>query len=148
MQVILLEKIRKLGNLGETVAVKRGFGRNYLVPQGKAVYATESNIKAFEARRAELEKKAQAILAEAEKRAAVLNKITLTMSAQASDEGKLYGSIGLNEIKEAFAQLGHDVSRRDMVLPEGPIHTVGEGVVEILLHSDVIASVQIVVTAA
>ncbi|GGI77128.1 50S ribosomal protein L9 [Legionella impletisoli] len=148
MEVILLEKIRNLGNLGDKVAVKSGYGRNYLIPQGKAVFATAKNIEEFEKRRAELEKKAQKSLAEAEQRAAKLNDITLEISAQASDEGKLYGSIGVNEITEALKERGHDVSKREVVMPEGPIHSTGEYVVQVQLHSDVMANLKVEVVPA
>ncbi|WP_133131393.1 50S ribosomal protein L9 [Legionella yabuuchiae] len=148
MEVILLEKIRNLGNLGDKVAVKSGYGRNYLIPQGKAVFATAKNIEAFEKRRAELEKKAQKSLAEAEQRAAKLNDITLEISAQASDEGKLYGSIGVNEITEALKERGHEVSKQEVVMPEGPIHSTGDYVVQIQLHSDVAANLKVEVVSA
>ena len=101
MQVILLEKIRNLGNLGDSVKVKAGYCRNYLIPQNKAVFATKENLAHFENRRAELEQKAQGILEKAKQRAASLGELTLLMPAMASEEGKLYGSIGLSEIKMA-----------------------------------------------
>ncbi|CEK10592.1 50S ribosomal protein L9 [Legionella hackeliae] len=143
MEVILLEKIRNLGNLGDKVNVKAGYGRNYLIPQNKAVFATESNIERFEQRRAELEKKAQQSLASAEQRAAKLNDITVVISAMASDEGKLYGSVGPNEIKDALKEKSIEVSKREIVMPEGPIHSIGDYVVEIHVHSDVIANLQV-----
>lgn len=148
MQVILLEKIRNLGSLGDRVNVKPGYGRNYLIPQNKAVFATEKNIVAFEARRAELEKKADQSLSHAQSRAAKLNDVTLVIAAQASDEGKLYGSVGIIEIKDALLAKKIDVSKREIVLPEGPFHSVGQYTVEILVHSDVIATVQVEVVAA
>ena len=104
MQVILLEKVRNLGNLGDKVNVKPGYGRNYLIPQNKAVFATEKSIEYFNARRAELEKKAKVDLANAEQRAAKFNDTTIVIAAQASDEGKLYGSVGPNEIKDALLE--------------------------------------------
>lgn len=143
MEVILLEKIRNLGDLGAIVNVKPGYGRNFLVPQKKAVFATEQNRQQFETRRAELEKKAKAALAQAEQRAAKLNDLTLIIEALASDEGKLYGSIGANEIKDALVSREVDVSKREIVLPEGPFHSVGEYSIEVHVHSDVIANVQI-----
>ncbi|KTD20271.1 rplI 50S ribosomal protein L9 [Legionella lansingensis] len=148
MEVILLEKIRNLGNLGDKVNVKAGYGRNYLIPQNKAVFATPANIERFEQRRAELEKKAQQSLAQAEQRAAKLNDTTIIISAMASDEGKLYGSVGPNEIKDALKAKSTDVSKREIVMPEGPIHSVGDYVVEIHVHSDVIAKLQIQVVPA
>lgn len=148
MQIILLEKIRNLGSLGDRVNVKPGYGRNFLIPQGKAVFATEKNVVVFEQRRAELEKKAQQTLAQAEQRAAKLNDTTVTVAAQASDEGKLYGSVGVNEIKEALLAKSLDVSRREIVMPDGALHSIGQYVVEIHVHSDVIANLQVEIVAA
>lgn len=148
MEVILLEKVRNLGNLGDKVSVKPGYGRNFLIPQSKAVFATEKNIQLFEERRSELEKKAQQALSTAEQRAAKLNDTSIVINAMASDEGKLYGSVGVNEIKEALVAKGIDVSKREIVLPEGPFHSVGNFVVEIHVHSDVIANLQIEIVAA
>ncbi|KGP63865.1 50S ribosomal protein L9 [Legionella norrlandica] len=148
MEVILLEKVRNLGNLGDKVHVKAGYGRNYLIPQNKAVFATEQNIELFEKRRAELEKKAQQALANAEQRAAKLNDITLIISAMASDEGKLYGSVGINEVKEALLEKQIEVSKREIVMPEGPLHSIGNYVVEIHVHSDVIANLQVEIVPA
>ncbi|KTD49515.1 50S ribosomal protein L9 [Legionella rubrilucens] len=148
MQVILLENVRNLGKLGDKVNVANGFGRNFLIPQSKAVFATEENIKLFEQRRAELEKKAQQAQAVAEQRAAKLNDITLVISAMASDEGKLYGSVGVNEIRDALVERSIEVSRREIVMPEGPIHSVGDFTVEVHVHSDVIATLQIQVVAS
>lgn len=148
MQVILLENVRNLGKLGDKVNVANGFGRNFLIPQSKAVFATEENIKMFEQRRAELEKKAQQAQAVAEQRAAKLNDITLVISAMASDEGKLYGSVGVNEVRDALVERSIEISRREIVMPEGPIHSVGDFTVEVHVHSDVIAMLQIQVVAA
>ncbi|KTC96547.1 50S ribosomal protein L9 [Legionella erythra] len=148
MQVILLENVRNLGKLGDKVNVANGFGRNFLIPQSKAVFATEENIQMFEQRRAELEKKAQQAQAVAEQRAAKLNDITLVISAMASDEGKLYGSVGVNEIRDALVERSIEISRREIVMPEGPIHSVGDFTVEVHVHSDVIATLQIQVVAA
>lgn len=148
MEVILLEKVRNLGNLGDKVEVKPGYGRNFLIPQNKAVFATAQNIEMFEKRRSELEKKAQQAFASAEQRAARLNDINLVISAMASDEGKLYGSVGVNEIKEALAQKDVDVSKREIVMPEGPIHSIGNFVVEVHVHSDVIANLQVEIVPA
>lgn len=148
MEVILLEKIRNLGNLGEKVTVKSGFGRNFLIPQQKAVFATEENLKLFEERREELEKKAKKALAEAEQRAARFNDITVTLEVQASDDGKLYGSVGVNEIKHGLDNKDIEVSKREIVLPEGPIHSVGDYVVEVHVHSDVVANLKVEVVSA
>ncbi|STY29204.1 50S ribosomal protein L9 [Legionella wadsworthii] len=148
MEVILLEKVRNLGNLGDKVNVKSGYGRNFLIPQNKAVFATQKNIELFEERRAELEKKAQQSLSTAEQRAAKFNDTTLVIPAMASDEGKLYGSVGVNEIKEALAEKNIDVVKREIVLPEGPLHSIGNFVVEIHVHSDVIAKLQIEIVPA
>lgn len=148
MQVILLENVRNLGKLGDKVNVANGFGRNFLIPQSKAVFATDENIQLFEQRRAELEKKAQQAYASAEQRAAKFNDITLVISAMASDEGKLYGSVGINEVKDALLERSIDVSRREIVMPEGPIHSVGDFTVEVHVHSDVIANLQVQVVAA
>ncbi len=148
MEVILLEKVRNLGNLGDKVSVKSGYGRNYLIPQNKAVFATAKSIELFEQKRAELEKKAQQSFAAAEQRAAKLNDTTVVVGAMASDEGKLYGSVGVNEVKDALVAKGIEVSKREIVMPEGPLHSVGNYVVEIHVHSDVIAQVQLEIVSA
>ncbi|KTC69409.1 50S ribosomal protein L9 [Legionella birminghamensis] len=143
MEVILLEKVRNLGNLGDKVKVKPGYGRNFLIPQSKAVFATAKNVELFEQKRAELEKKAQQSLSNAEQRAAKLNDITVVINAMASDEGKLYGSVSANEIKDALNAQSVEVSKREIVMPEGPIHSIGDYIVEIHVHSDVIAKLQV-----
>jgi len=143
MHVILLEKVRNLGNLGDKVNVKPGYGRNYLIPQSKAVFATEKNVVLFEERRSELEKKALQLFASAEQRAAKLNDITVVIQAQASDEGKLYGSVGPNEIRNALIARSIDVNKREIVMPEGALHSVGNFVVHVHVHSDVIAHLQV-----
>ncbi|HGF0880353.1 TPA: 50S ribosomal protein L9 [Legionella pneumophila] len=148
MEVILLEKVRNLGNLGDKVHVKSGYGRNYLIPQNKAVFATEQNIELFEKRRAELEKKAQQALDNAEQRAAKLNDTTIVISAMASDEGKLYGSVGVNEIKDALIEKQIEISKREIVMPEGPLHSIGNYVVEVHVHSDVVANLQVEIIPA
>ncbi|OGV30944.1 MAG: 50S ribosomal protein L9 [Legionellales bacterium RIFCSPHIGHO2_12_FULL_35_11] len=148
MQVILLEKIRNLGALGQTVTVKPGYGRNYLIPQKKAVFATEKNIALFESRRAELEENAAKNLAKAEQRAAKLNDLTIEIKAQASDEGKLYGSVGVAEIQAALLAKSHEVSKREIIMPEGVFQSIGQYTVEIQVHSDVTAVVQVVVISA
>lgn len=148
MEVILLEKVRNLGNLGDKVNVKSGYGRNFLIPQNKAVFATAKSIELFEQRRAELEKKAQQSLSSAEQRAAKINDITLVISAMASDEGKLYGSVGVNEIKDALVERQIEISKREIVMPEGPLHSIGNFAVEVHVHSDVIANLQLEIVPA
>jgi large subunit ribosomal protein L9 len=148
MEIILLEKVRNLGNLGDKVNVKSGYGRNFLIPQNKAVFATEKNVEQFEKRRAELEKKAKTDLSTAEQRAAKLNDTNLVVKAMASDEGKLYGSVGVNEIKDALVERSIEVSKREIVMPEGPIHSIGNYVIEVHVHSDVIANLQVEVVSA
>jgi len=148
MHVILLEKVRNLGALGDRVNVKPGYGRNFLIPQNKAVFATEKNIELFEQRRAELEKKAQQELSVAEQRAAKLNDASIVISAQASDEGRLYGSVGVSEIKEALVAKEFKVSKREIMMPDGPFHAVGQYMVEIQVHSDVCAKVAVEIVAA
>jgi large subunit ribosomal protein L9 len=147
MHVILLEKVRNLGNLGDKVNVKSGYGRNFLIPQNKAVFATEKNVELFNQRRAELEKKAKTDLSAAEQRAAKLNDITIVIEAQASDEGKLYGSINAHEIKEALLLKSFDVSKREIVMTDGPLHSIGQYVVQIHVHSDVVADLQVEIVA-
>ena len=148
MEVILLEKIGKLGTIGDKANVKSGFGRNYLIPQGKAVFATEANIAAFELRRAELEANAAAVLAEAEKRAAALAAIgSVTITAVAGDEGKLFGSVGVRELETAIAEAGGDINKSEINLPDGPIRFIGEFSVECQLHVDVIQNFTVVVEA-
>lgn len=148
MQVILLEKVRNLGSLGDKVNVKPGYGRNFLIPQNKAVFATNKNIEQFNSRRADLEKKAQVDLANAEQRAAKFNDTTVIIAAQASDEGKLYGSVGANEVKDALLAKSMVINKREIVMPEGPLHSVGQYVVEIHVHGDVIANLQVEIIAA
>jgi large subunit ribosomal protein L9 len=143
MEVILLEKVRNLGNLGDKVNVKSGYGRNFLIPQNKAVFATAKNIEVFEQKRSELEKKAQQAFAVAEQRAAKFNDITLVISAMASDEGKLYGSVGVNEIKDSLVEKSIEISKREIVMPDGALHAIGNYVVEIHVHSDVIANLKL-----
>ena len=138
MNVILLEKTRNLGELGEQVSVKSGYGRNFLIPFGKAVPATESNVKHFEERRAELEKKAADVLAAAQAR---LDKIkaleNVTITSKAGDEGKLFGSIGTRDIAEAISAAGVDVKKSEVSLPLGAIRQIGDFEIDIQVHSDV-----------
>ena len=147
MELILLEKVQNLGDLGDTVSVKPGFGRNYLLPQGKAVPATKENVAEFEARRAELEKAAKERLTGAEGRAARLEDVTLTITANASEEGKLYGSIGPREISDALGGEGHEVEKSEVIMGEGPVRATGEYDIHIQLHADVNTTIKLVVEA-
>lgn len=147
MEVILLEKVGKLGGLGDKVTVKSGFGRNFLVPYGKAVPANAANVAEFEARRAELEKAAAEKLAAAEARAEQLNEKEVTLTSKAGDEGKLFGSIGVRDISDAVTAAGVEVSKAEVRLPEGPIRAIGEYEIDIQLHSDVTATIKLSVVA-
>ncbi|WP_395772420.1 50S ribosomal protein L9 [Arenimonas sp.] len=137
MKVILLQKVANLGALGDQVSVKPGFGRNFLIPYGKAVPATADNIAAFEARRAEYEAKAAAILAAATERKQSLEGASVTISANASAEGKLFGSVGARDIAEAFTAAGHKLEKSEVIMGEGPIRRTGEFEVTVHLHADV-----------
>lgn len=145
MDVILLEKVTNLGNLGDKVKVKAGYGRNYLLPYGKAVPATEANIAEFEGRRAELEKASADKLTQAQGRASGLEEFSVTITANAGDEGKLFGSIGARDIAEAITAAGQAVEKSEVRLPEGALREVGEFDVAIQLHADVDAVVKVVV---
>ncbi|MBS9404872.1 50S ribosomal protein L9 [Halomonas sp. TRM85114] len=147
MNVILLDKIGKLGGLGDQVTVKPGYGRNYLVPYGLAVPATKENVAAFEAQRNELEAQAADRKAEAEGRAAQLNEIELSLVSKAGDEGKLFGSIGPRDLAEAIASAGIDVAKSEVRMPEGPIRQTGEYDIALHLHAEVNATVRVVVVA-
>ncbi len=147
MEVILLEKIAKLGKLGDKVTVKNGYGRNFLLPFGKALPATEANLATFEARRAELESAANTQLSNAHKRAGEMAEIELTLTAKAGDEGKLFGSIGARDLAEAITSAGVAVAKSEIRLPEGPIRAVGEYDVGIQLHSDVAATIKVFIEA-
>jgi len=147
MELILLQKVTNLGNLGDKVNVKPGFGRNYLVPQGKAVPATTANLAEFEARRAEYEAKANDALSNAEARKARLEGAVVTIHANASTEGKLYGSVGPREIAEALTKAGNEVSKSEVVLGEGAFRNVGEYEVVVHLHADVETPVKVNVVA-
>lgn len=148
MDVILLEKVGKIGTIGDKVTVKAGFGRNYLIPNGKAIFATPANIAEFEARRAELEAAAADRRADADARAAKLAALaSVKIGAHAGDEGKLFGSIGTRDIAEALNAAGVEVSKSEVKLPEGTIREIGEFDVDIQLHSDVIQTVKVVVVA-
>ena|ERR1700741_1278555 len=147
MEVILLEKIANLGDIGDRVKVKPGFGRNYLLPGGKATLATPENIQKFEARRTELEAKAASDLSVARGRAAALEGFRLSITAKAGSEGKLFGSIGTTDIAEACQAAGHKIERSEVRLPGGPIRAVGEHVITLHLHSDVNVEVPLTVIA-
>ena len=145
MEVILLEKMGKLGELGDKVSVKSGFGRNYLFPQGKAVPATADNVAKFEERRAELEKTAAEKLGAANARAEALSGFAVTIASKAGDEGKLFGSIGTRDIAEALTAAGQEVCKSEVRLPEGALRHIGEFEVAVQLHSEVMTSVTVVV---
>lgn len=147
MQVILLEKVGRLGNLGDQVNVRSGFGRNFLIPQGKAVSATPSNIEAFEARRAELEAAAAAQVAAAQVRADQLAELAVTIAVKAGDEGRMFGSIGTRDIADAVCAAGVEVSKAEVRLPDGVIRELGEYDIDIQLHSDVTQVIKLSVVA-
>src|SRR5215510_2880 len=147
MEVILLQKVANLGNIGDRVKVKSGFGRNYLLPQGKATLATPTNVAKFEARRAELEKAAREHLTSAEERAAALKDFRLIITAKAGTEGKLFGSVGTADIAEALARNNFNIARSEVRLPSGPLRTVGEHVVNLHLHADIDVSVPVTIHA-
>lgn len=147
MEVILLEKVDNLGNLGDKVSVRPGYGRNYLVPQGKAKPATAENIAYFEERRAELEKQAAEATAAAEQRKAELDGMEVSIGAKAGDEGKLFGSVGTADIADAVSAAGVALDRHEVRLPDGPLRVVGEYEVDVHLHTGVDAVIKVVVTA-
>ena len=147
MEIILLEKIENLGAMGDKVTVKPGFGRNYLVPKGKAKPATPENIAEFEARRAELEKIAAETLAAAEARRDQLDGKTIEITAKAGDEGKLFGSIGTADITDAVKAAGVEIERHEVRLPEGAFRQVGEYDVQLHLHTDVNATIKLIINA-
>ena len=147
MQVILLERIKGLGALGTKVDVKPGYGRNFLIPQGKALPATAKNLADFEVRRAELERQEAEVLAAANARAEKLAAITVTVVSKAGDEGKLFGSVGNRDIADAVVAAGVELDRSEVRLPEGPLRHTGEFDIAVQLHSDVMAGVKVVVSA-
>ena len=147
MEVILLEKIANLGALGDRETVKAGYGRNYLIPQAKAVAATAQNVEAFEARRAELEKEAAQILATAQARAAAVSALEITIAANAGEEGKLFGSVGARDIAQAATDAGVELDRSEIRLPDGPVREVGEYAIEVGLHPEVEAALKVIVVA-
>lgn len=146
MQVILLENIRNLGKFGSKVNVANGYGRNFLIPNGKAVPATKENLASFESKRAELEKASRDRLSKAQERAAEINNIQLKIAMLAGDEGKLYGSIGTIELVKAFKDKSIEVTRQEIRLPNGAIRELGEYEIELQLHAEVVARVKLIVT--
>ncbi len=147
MEVILLDKVGKLGTVGDKVNVKAGFGRNFLIPQGKAVPATAANVEEFEARRAELEAAAADKRTAAEGRAKQLEDLKVLIKANAGDEGKLFGSIGARDIAIAITEAGVEVAKAEVKLPQGTLREVGEYEIDIQLHVDVMQTVSIIVEA-
>jgi large subunit ribosomal protein L9 len=145
MELILLQKVKNLGNLGDKVNVKPGYGRNYLVPQGKATAATTENIAEFEQRRAEYEAKANQQLAGAEARKAQLENASVTVKANASPEGKLFGSVGPRDIADAFTAAGIALDKSEVVMGEGPLRHIGEFDVVVHLHADAETTVKVII---
>ena len=143
MQVILMEKLANLGNLGDVVKVKDGYARNYLIPQGKAKRATEENRKAFEVRRAELEKAQAEALAQAQERGARLDGLTLKIAQRAGPDGKLFGSVTNHDIVDALKAQGFEVERAQVRMPAGALKQVGEFALQIALHTDVVVKVTV-----
>jgi large subunit ribosomal protein L9 len=147
MEVILLEKVGKLGSIGDKVAVKAGFGRNYLIPQGKALSATAANVAVFETRRADLEAAEAANKSTAQARADQLVDLELTITSSAGEEGKLFGSIGTRDIAEAITAAGVAIEKSEVRLPEGALRNVGEFEIDIQVHSEVTQAIKLIVVA-
>ena len=147
MEVILLEKVAKLGDLGDKVNVKSGFGRNFLIPYGKAVPATEENLKEFESRRAELQANANEVLSVAKDRAEKMADLSITIKANAGDEGKLFGSVGTKDISDELVKNGFDVKKSEVRLPTGAIREIGEYDINLQLHSDVNVVIKVIIVA-
>ena len=145
MDVILLQKVANLGNIGDRVKVKSGYGRNFLLPKGKATLATQENVAKFESRRAEIEKAAKVELDAAQARAKKLEGFTLTLTAKAGGEGKLFGSIGTTDIAEGVRKAGHEIERSEVRLPNGPIRQAGEHTVQVHLHTDLTIDLPVVI---
>ena len=143
MQVILMEKVVNLGGLGDVVKVKDGFARNFLIPQGKAKRATPDNLKAFEVRRAELEKAQAEALVQAQERAAKLEGLTVQIAQKAGVDGRLFGSVTNYDIVEVLNKQGHDVDRSQIRMPQGPLKRVGDFPLEVALHSDVVVTITV-----
>lgn len=148
MQVILLEKIHKLGDLGDTVTVRGGYGRNFLMPQGKALPANEANRAVFESRKAELMQRAQESLGAAQQRAKSLEGASVTIEARAADQGKLYGSVAPADIVEAAAAQGLEIEKSEVDMPDGPIRVVGDYQIRVLLHSEIECEIAVHVVEA
>ncbi len=147
MEVILLEKIKNLGALGSKVNVKSGYGRNFLIPQGKAVPATEKNVAEFETRRAELEARANAALGEAQARGERAAALAVVIAAKAGDEGKLFGSVGTRDIAEAITKLGEAVDKSEVRLPNGALRSTGDYDVDLQLHGEVTVTIKVTVVS-
>jgi large subunit ribosomal protein L9 len=147
MQVILMEKIRYLGNVGDRVEVKGGYGRNYLLPTGKAVFASPDNIARFEQQRAAIEKAAADALAKAQSRATALSGVTVTIAHKAGEGGRLFGSVTTREIATALTAAGHAVDKQELNLPEGAIRNLGSFPLDVSLHADLVARVTVEVVA-
>ncbi|HEX2791013.1 MAG TPA: 50S ribosomal protein L9 [Steroidobacteraceae bacterium] len=147
MELILLQKVANLGNIGDRVKVKSGYGRNFLLPKGKATLATAENVARFEARRAELERVANEELYRAQQRAAAIKDFKLNIIAKAGSEGKLFGSVGTADIAEAATAAGHAVARSEVRLPGGPLRAVGEHTVQLHLHADVEVELPVIIVA-
>jgi large subunit ribosomal protein L9 len=147
MELILLQKVTNLGILGDKVNVKPGYGRNYLVPQGKAVPATAANVAEFEAKRADYEAKAKALHDGAEGRAAKLEGASVTISANAATEGKLFGSVGPRDIADAFTAAGLPLEKSEVIMGEGALRNIGEYDIVVKLHADVQTTVKVIVVA-
>jgi len=147
MEVILLQKVANLGNIGDRVKVKSGFGRNFLLPGGKATLATPANVAKFEERRAELEKVAREHLTSATERQEALKDFKLVVRAKAGTEGKLFGSIGTADISEALNRENFKITRSEVRLPNGPLRTVGEHTVNLHLHADIDVSLPVTIIA-
>ena len=145
MQVILMEKVANLGNLGDVVKVKDGFARNFLIPQGKAKRATPENIKHFEGRRAELEKAQNEQLTKAKERGEKLEGLKIQITQKAGVDGRLFGSVTNYDVVEALGKQGHEVERSQVRMPQGPLKQVGEFPIQISLHTDVTATITVVV---
>jgi large subunit ribosomal protein L9 len=143
MQVILMEKVANLGELGDVVKVKDGFARNFLIPHGKAKRATEANLKAFESRRGELEKAAADAIAKAQERGAKLDALTLQIVQKAGPDGRLFGSVTNYDIVEGLKKLGHDVERSQVRMPQGPLKQVGDYPLQVQLHTDVVVTITV-----
>ncbi len=145
MEIILLQKVANLGNIGDRVKVKSGYGRNFLLPQGKATLATADNVAKFEARRAEFEKVARTELESAQRRATKLAGFKLTLTAKAGSEGKLFGSVGTSDIAAGAKAAGHDIERAEVRLPGGPIRQAGEHLVQLHLHTDITVEMPLII---